>query len=413
MKTTLSTILFLCISFFTLGQDWIELPNSPVIGPTRFDDIHFIDKDLGWAANGGGSTVFKTTDGGENWELQFEDTGYFRNIEFLDENRGFLGTLVNKFYRTNNGGDDWELVPLNKNVSAICGLDAVGENMVYGVGAYFSPAYLIKSVDGGATFTYKDMSEYTDGLVEILMLDELHGYTAGRGYDGGVVLETFDGGDTWTEIFNTGIAGDYVWKLQIRDGVKIFGSVESASQGRLIKSFDGGATWETKDFPDNSVQAVGFISDTRGWMGGHGSDFHETNDGGDTWTSLGLGSGLNRFIFINDNLAYCAGNKIYKYEEKLSVSSYPNNQAIPDLKVSIAPMPVKEQLKVVIEFEHIDNILIELYDAQGRFIKRLLRDQISQAQQKEYSFDFPYAAGSYILDIHTNNGKRQKTLIKN
>ncbi|MFT5078918.1 MAG: hypothetical protein ACI917_001438, partial [Patiriisocius sp.] len=176
--------------------------------------------------------------------------------------------------------------------------------------------------------------------------------------------------------------------------------------------FDGGNTWETKSFPDNSVQAVGFISDTRGWMGGHNTGFYETNDGGDTWESLDLGASLNRFVFLSDNLIYCAGTKIYKYDMRLGVSEFLNSAAPDDLKVTIAPMPVQNQLNVLIEFEHIDNVLIELYDAQGKFIKRLIRDRVNEAQQKEYSFDFPYATGTYILDIHTNYGKRQKTLIK-
>ena len=411
MKTSLLLFVTLFISTITLSQDWIELPNSPVDG-TRFDDICFVTEDLGWAANGGGGSVWKTTDGGDSWENQFEDNSYFRNIEFLNENIGFLGTLNNKFYRTTNGGVDWNLVSISPSPPAICGMDAVGLSTIYGVGAYFSPAFLIKSTDGGETFTYKDMSEYADGLVEILMMDELHGYTAGRGYDGGIVLETFDGGDTWTEILSTDLAGEYVWKLQVRDEIKIFGSVESTMQGKLVKSFDAGATWEYKDFPDNSVQAVGFISDTRGWMGGHNTGLFETNDGGDTWVDLGLGASLNRFVFLSDALAYCAGTKIYKYDVPLGVSEFPNTAAPDDIKVTIAPMPVKDQLNVRIAFEHIDNVLLELYDAQGKFIKRLVRDRVDEAQLKEYSFEFPYAAGTYILDIHTNYGKRQKTLIK-
>lgn len=411
MKTSLLLILTLFTASITLGQDWIELPNSPQDG-TRFDDIFFLNENLGWAANGGGASVWKTEDGGDSWELQFEDSGYFRNIEFINENVGFLGTLNNKFYRTVNGGDDWELVTIDPSPSAICGMDAVGDNTIYGVGAFFSPAYLIKSTDGGDTFTYKDMSDYADGLVEILMMDELHGYTSGRGFDGGVILETFDGGDTWTEIFSTGLVGEYVWKLQVRDGNKIFGSVESASQGKLVKSFDGGVTWETKNFLDTSVQAVGFISDTRGWMGGHNTGFYETNDGGDTWTSLDLGASLNRFVFLSDDLAYCAGNKIYKLENILGVPDFTSTGLVEDIKVTIAPMPVSDQLNVLIEFEHIDNVLLELYDAQGKFIKRLVRDRVDQAQQKQYSFEFPYTSGTYILDIHTNYGKRQKVLIK-
>jgi hypothetical protein len=47
---------------------------------------------------------------------------------------------------------------LPTNPEAICGLDAVGESTVYGCGAYFTPAYIIKSTDSGDNWHYIDMS---------------------------------------------------------------------------------------------------------------------------------------------------------------------------------------------------------------------------------------------------------------
>ncbi len=411
MKTTILSIFTLLVSVTCLSQDWVELSNSPQ-GNSRFDDIFFFNENLGWAADGGGSTVYKTTDGGITWDEQFSANVYMRNIEFLNEDVGFLGTLNSEFYKTTDGGQNWNLMTLSPNPEAICGIETVGDNTVFAVGAYFSPAHLYKSIDGGNTFTYTDMSAYADGLVEVLFMDENHGFVAGRGYDGGVILETFDGGDTWTEIFTTGVVGEYVWKLQVRDQIKIFGSVDSPSQGKLVKSFDGGATWDIKNFPDPAVQAVGFISDTRGWMGGHNSGFYETNDGGDNWVDINLGASLNRFVFLSDNLAYACGSRIYKFEMELGVNDFSVTPKPGDLKVTIAPLPVRDRLNVQIEFVHDDNLLLELYDIQGKFIKRLTRDNIPNAQTKEYSFDFPYAAGSYLLDIHTNYGRRQKMLIK-
>jgi photosystem II stability/assembly factor-like uncharacterized protein len=36
----------------------------------RFDDVFFIDDNIGWAANGAYAAVYKTTDGGANWTTQ-------------------------------------------------------------------------------------------------------------------------------------------------------------------------------------------------------------------------------------------------------------------------------------------------------------------------------------------------------
>ncbi len=415
MIKAISTALCCFICLVVFGQDgWSELPNAPS-GIGRFDDVFFINDDIGWAANGPSGIVYKTTDGGNSWIQQFSPGGfYFRNIEFLDENVGFLGSLDGIFFKTIDGGANWIPVGIVPNPDAICGLDTVGTSTIYGCGAYFSPAFIIKSVDGGDTWTFIDMSAYAEGLVEVLFIDELHGFASGNGTNGGVVLETFDGGTTWNQIFISDYPGDYVWKLQLMDNnTRIFGSVQSNIQGKLIKSSDSGATWEQWDAPEEFIQAVGFINPTHGWMGGHGTGFHRTTNGGLTWENMNLGFNLNRFIFLNENLAYCSGETIYKFGGTLSVSDFDQVTAqAPDLKITIAPMPIVDRLNIEIEYQHTDNLLLGLYTLNGQLVERLTRDRIAGAGTKTYTFEFNHPAGSYILDFHTNDGRRTHTIIK-
>ena len=96
MKSIITLICFCAFSLATIAQPtWRALDNAPSGG--RFDDIFFLNEQLGWAANGPGGTVYKTTNGGESWEQQLQLNSYFRNIEFIDENVGFVGTLDGKF----------------------------------------------------------------------------------------------------------------------------------------------------------------------------------------------------------------------------------------------------------------------------------------------------------------------------
>ncbi|MFC3161539.1 WD40/YVTN/BNR-like repeat-containing protein [Chryseobacterium arachidis] len=101
----------------------------------------FLNENVGWAAKGGNGAVFKTTNGGANWIQQTVSTAtnqYYRNIEFLNENVGFLGTLNNNFYKTVDGGNSWQRVDnISPYPQAICGLDCVGTSTVYGCGAWF------------------------------------------------------------------------------------------------------------------------------------------------------------------------------------------------------------------------------------------------------------------------------------
>jgi photosystem II stability/assembly factor-like uncharacterized protein len=418
--------LLLVISFSLFAQPkWQALTSLPAnTNKTRFDDVFFINENLGWAANGANAAVYKTIDGGVTWKLQFAEKTtalpgnfYFRNIEFLNENIGFLGTLNDKFYKTIDGGENWiEVTNITPNPKAICGLDAVGESIIFGCGAYFTPAYIIKSIDAGVTWQYIDMSSYAKALVEILFIDENIGFAAGQDNEGGVILKTIDGGLTWTKIFNSNISGEYVWKLQVLASNQnyIFGSIETVApnSGKLVKSSDFGVSWTTKNFPDTDVQAVGFLTETRGWMGGHITGFYETIDGGDTWINNEVGSNLNRIIFINDELGYASGTTIYKFtNQNLKTNDFEEQNRIP-LKAYINPNPVNDKLNMTIEFTENDHIRIELYDNLGRLIKELQKDDIKSASQKTYSFDFPYSKGVYIINLHNNTGRQSIKFIK-
>ncbi|PWA04610.1 YCF48-related protein [Flavobacterium psychrotolerans] len=390
----------------------------------RFDDVFFLNENLGWALNGAYAAVFKTTDGGTTWTQQLSEKSaslpgnyYFRNIEFLNENVGFVGTLNGAFFKTVDGGNTWTTVTnFSTNPPAICGLDTVGATTVYGCGAYFSPAYIIKSIDSGETWQFIDMSAYANALVEILFLDENIGYVSGKSTTGGVVLKTTDGGNSWTEIYNTNIAGEYVWKLQIlgSDSKVLFGSVETEAPntGRLIQSLDAGVNWTSKVFPDTNVQAVGFLTEKHGWMGGHATGFYETTDGGDTWTNTTIGSNLNRIFILNDNLAYASGTTIYKFNDSnLATTDFVEKARMP-LKAFVQPNPVKDKLNVTIGFTESDHVIIELYDSLGHRIKELQKDDINKASSKTYTFDFPYSTGVYIINLHTNTGRQSIKFVK-
>ena len=414
------TLIFSLISaLFQAQYSWSAFSYPPTSGNLeRYDDVFFLNQNLGWAAKGGNGKVYKTTNGGASWVQQIVGTAtneYYRNIEFLNENVGFLGTLNNNFYKTTDGGTSWQKV---NNISpypeAICGLDCVGTSTVYGCGAFFFPAYIIKSTDSGNTWQYIDMSAYADALVEITFINENVGFVAGSDADGAVILKTTDGGANWTKIYNSNLEGEYVWKMQLLDNNTIFGSIESINNlpGKLLKTFNGGVTWETKNFPDTYVQAVGFTSPTHGWMGGHSTGFYETFDGGNSWTNTGAGGSLNRIFIINDDLAYAAGTNIYKMSKGSLASQEVSTKEYKKLKVEVAQNPVKDKLELHIDFIHSDHIVVSLSDASGKFIKTILRDNIDKKGLKKYSLDFDYPNGNYLLDIHSNLGRQSIKIIK-
>ena len=92
MKYHILLIFSIFTSSLLAQSSWSSLDNAPVnANGTRFDDVFFINSDLGWIANGANGNVFKTIDGGENWtevlnEADISANVYYRNIEFFNEN---------------------------------------------------------------------------------------------------------------------------------------------------------------------------------------------------------------------------------------------------------------------------------------------------------------------------------------
>lgn len=412
MKSKL-TLLSTFTVLFCMAQNWEQLPIPE--SPSRYDDVFFLNENLGWAADGWGSAIYKTTDGGQTWtQSNYNSEEYLRNIEFLNEDIGFLGALSPDFYRSVDGGQNWETIHI-PNVEAICGLDAVGESTIYGCGAYFEPAYVIKSTDSGETWGFIDMSEHATSLVEILFVDEQTGYASGGNNEGGTVLKTTDGGVTWTEIYNSGRPGEQVWKLQIlfSNPDVMFGAVQSFDpfNGKLIKSEDGGQSWIGRDVPDPFIQGVGFITENHGWMGGHYSGFLETFDAGQTWTDTGFGGSLNRFQVFSENLVYCSGHAIYKYTDNLSVSDITPEEP-QNLEIQIIQNPVSDRLDLTIAFTRSDHMLITVFDENGSRVEQLLRETIPAKGKRAYSFDFPHPPGVYYLLFHNDVGYQSKKIIK-
>lgn len=423
MRIVLFVNLFLCLNA-TSQATWQPLTNiTSNTNNQRFDDVFFINESVGWAVNGYYAAVYKTIDGGKTWTKQLDEAilggdYYFRNIEFLDENIGFLGTLNGEFFKTTNGGSNWtQITNISPNPTAICGLDTVGSSTIYGCGAYFTPAHIIKSVDSGNTWQFIDMSAYANALVEIYFLTETIGFVSGRNNNGATILKTTDGGTSWTEIFNSNVTGEYVWKIQILENNPdaIFGSIEAVSPnlGKLIKSLDGGITWTSYNAPETAIQAVGFINEDHGWIGGHNTGFYETLNGGQTWTNLNIGKNLNRIFIINSTLAFAGGTSVYKFsEETLGFNSFNERNRTP-LKFELKNNPIESFLEFSIEFDSNDNILIELYDINAQFIKQLTRDIIPNKTLKNYSFSVEnLPSGTYLINLHNNTGRESIKFLK-
>lgn len=285
------------------GQTWQKLKvtaNSNT--PLDFRDIDAIDASTAYVlsiGNGPASRIYKTTDGGRTWTLQFKSDNpkeFWDAMSFWDAANGIvLGDSLNGQFcimTTSNGGRTWTRVPAavlppaleNEGAFAASGTNiAVWENdhawIATGAGA---KARVLRTEDRGRTWKISEtplMAGPSAGIFSIAFRDAQHGVIVGGDYrkeeeaiDNLAV--TSDGGATWTLV--KGLSGfrSVVAYVPVMSAGQTQPLIASGPSGTDY-SIDDGRTWMRLDGPGFDTLSFGRLtgrgrhqSMVRGWAAG-------------------------------------------------------------------------------------------------------------------------------------------------
>ena len=198
-----------------------------------FRDIDAVSERIAYAlsiGNGDASRIYKTTDAGTHWILQFtneDPKAFYDAMAFWDANRGVAvsDSVDGRFVIliTRDGGRTWARVPAtslppalpNEGAFAASGTNVAvlaPSHVWIGTGASRT-SRVLHSADGGRSWTIADTPLATSraaGIFSIAFRDAMHGVVVGGDYqkesqaiDNAAI--TSDGGATWTAV--TGLGG--------------------------------------------------------------------------------------------------------------------------------------------------------------------------------------------------------------
>jgi photosystem II stability/assembly factor-like uncharacterized protein len=249
-----------------------------------FRDVHAVDARSAYLlASGPGdkSRIYKTTDAGVHWTLQFTNPdadGFLDAIAFWDADRGLaLGDPVDGRFvilATSDGGAHWQKQSgpeaLGKEgafaASGTCLIVTGAQDAWFGTGG----ARIFHSADRGRTWTAAATPIRHDGpgagIFSLAFSDPLHGVAAGGDYTKPDSAEhniaiTGDGGRTWSEPaghpagFRSAVAYNPARKAWIAVGTS--GSDVSYDDGQSWTRFDTAACNAAAFAPDGAGWAVG------------------------------------------------------------------------------------------------------------------------------------------------------------
>ena len=146
-------------------------------------------------ANGDSIIVYKTTDGGDNWFLFSQNAGYIGailyDVSFPDSMHGFITGEVDA-YKTSDGGFTWSLLKTsNYGIGSICFLNADTGFLVENMG------YFYRTYNGGLDWD-SVLPPVTPYNGKVRFLNSSLGYMCGGdGLTAGWVIKTYDGGSNW------------------------------------------------------------------------------------------------------------------------------------------------------------------------------------------------------------------------
>ncbi len=257
------------------GATWQSL-TIPGAEKLDFRDVDAVSEQAAYVlsiGSGDSSRIYKTTDAGKTWTLQFTNTdpkAFFDAMAFWDANRGIAfsdsvaGQLI--VLRTTNGGATWARVPA---------------------------AGLPPALEGEGAFAASGTNDTVAGRDDVWI-----GTSRSR------VLRSSDGGLTWSVATTPLATGDStgIFSIDFRDanhGIVVGGDYRKENEAidNAAITNDGGRTWSAVKGLSGFRSVVSYLPGTSPPMlvaiGPLGAD--QSTDDGRTWAPMPGATGLHTF----------------------------------------------------------------------------------------------------------------------
>ncbi len=345
-----------------------QLPLSNV----TVQDIYFIDSLKGWVSARKNSTndtayILNTSDGGENWTVQFKDSIRLINaIQFLDENTGYGGGGFGraKFLKTTNGGINWQSsTPPGLSFYSILDLKFVNKDTGWVCNDASLDGGIFKTTNGGGSWVRQTTASQL-APVKLFFINQDTGWALTDNQ----IFKTINGGTNWTILNTFGFGLKDLFFISNDTGWII----RNSSNG-IFKTTDGGLNWlnEGDPFSTNSgLNDIFMLSESKGWIPTSLRSIFALTDS-NVWGVQNTSGGYYISLFmLQSNIGYSGGNLFIKTEDGGGVITdiEDNTEIIPeDFKLNQNyPNPFNPETIISYELRVTGYVKLRVFDIQGK-----------------------------------------------
>lgn len=396
---------FTLIHCFTVSQ-WVQQNGGTTV---TLYNIDFIDENTGWIV-GTLSKILKTTNGGVNWVTQISTipmTRELNDIQMFDANTGYIAGWTNTFLKTTNGGINWiEITGPSISSGSLNALSFVNPSTGW-ICAFLGTIWL--TTNGG--LNWDSLSTGSGGpLRDIQFLNSQTGWVVG---DGGYMRKTTNGGLNWFFQF-FGTTADF-WRNSLKF-VDVNTGWVVGYNNRIFRTTNSGINWDTISFtPGICLQ---FVNSMTGWTAGDNGDMYKTTNGGLNFypqTIPVTGGFFTDIEFVNDTTGWAVD--VYAILHTTNGGTYvslePISSNIPSEYYLFQNYPNPFNPNTTIEFELPveDNIKLIIYDILGSEICRIVEKRLNVGKYKIEFNSEELSSGIYFYTLYFSKGKITKKMI--
>lgn len=301
-----ASLLLIFVAALTADAQWQKQTTDT---KASLRGLSAVNEKIIWASGTGG-TFLRTVDGGRNWtigKVPDADKLDFRDVEAFDANTAFLLSIgegeSSRIYKTTDGGATWRLQFKNTNPKAFFDAFAFWDK-THGI-AMSDPVdgkYLLIKTEDGETWKVLENGKMANAKTGeaafaasgtcILSQGKMNVFLASGGNDARV-FRSANRGLSWLVSdtpMTKGTAGSGIFSIAMFDkkrGVIVGGNYEKPEEinNNLAFTNDGGKTWTLGKGLNGYRSGVTYVDrNTIVAVGASGSDL--SIDGGKTWTNL-------------------------------------------------------------------------------------------------------------------------------
>jgi photosystem II stability/assembly factor-like uncharacterized protein len=403
------------------GNNWKVV--TPIINST-LNDIDILPNNRVVAGGFYGAFIY-SDEYGNNWQSSYVAGNNVcptvKDIFFLDENIGYAAQLYRVVSKTTDGGKTWTQIMKDTTESRVgnYGVQFINENIGFVVGKYGSDVSAFhKTTDGGKTWTSLIGDEnLVDELNLLWFFDEKNGVVAG---DGGALAYTMNGGKTWTKVVPNHIPSASVDYCTVDFLDNNLGLI--AGKKTLIKTTDGGKTWEYIAVPDlpKDIKGVGIANETTWYLSGSKFLFY-TADAGAHWANvlnLDVVTATSIYEVVIDSNGYpwisCGSSEVYTSAPEL-VGVEEVDNSIPEKFKLEANYPNPFNPSTVIKYSLpasvSGSVTLKVYNLLGQEVATLV-NQSQKAGTYHVNFDASkLSSGIYIYTLKAAGFSQSKKMM--